>query len=342
MMTVSAIADDVLVRPGAKVASQPAVSVIMPSYNVARYIGEAIESAFTQTFTNYEIVVINDGSPDTPELEKVLAPYRERIVYAKQENKGVSAARNTGLRVARAPIIAQLDPDDAWLPDFLATQLDLMAREPSIDVLYANTVIFGNTPHAGVETMTLCPSEGEVTFEHLVSLKCTVLSCLTARREIFFKAGLYDESIRASEDFDMWLRILKVGGRIDYHRRVLARYRQRFDSLSADTIFMCKEILQVLDKAERTLDLTSSERESIAKGREHFQAMLSLNEGKKAILDGDNGLAIERLRDANSYYRSPKISLSLQLLNVAPGLLLRLYKARDRFFFRAKSKHGTS
>src|SRR5215216_6434275 len=78
------------------VEHDPAVSVVIPAYNAARHIGEALESVFAQTFTDYEVIVVNDGSPDTPALERALAPYMSRIIYLKQENRGVSAARNTG------------------------------------------------------------------------------------------------------------------------------------------------------------------------------------------------------------------------------------------------------
>ena len=89
----------------------PAVSVIIPTYNTALYIGTALASVFAQTFQDIEVIVINDGSPDTPQLERVLAPYRDRIRYLVQDNAGVSAARNAGIRAARAPLVATLDAD---------------------------------------------------------------------------------------------------------------------------------------------------------------------------------------------------------------------------------------
>jgi glycosyltransferase involved in cell wall biosynthesis len=101
----------------------PLVSVIIPAYDVAEFIGEALDSVFAQTFTDYEVIVINDGSPDTAKLERALAPYLSRIVYLKQENRGVSAARNTGINAARGSLIAFLDGDDVWLPNYLEVQV---------------------------------------------------------------------------------------------------------------------------------------------------------------------------------------------------------------------------
>jgi glycosyltransferase involved in cell wall biosynthesis len=98
------------------------VSVIIPAYNVAPYIAETLKSVFGQTKSAFEVVVVNDGSPDTTELEEVLRPFRDRIVYLKQENRGLSGARNTGIRVATGDLIALLDGDDVWMPQYLETQ----------------------------------------------------------------------------------------------------------------------------------------------------------------------------------------------------------------------------
>jgi len=140
----------------------PAVSVIMPAYNVSQFISEALESVFAQTFKDYEVIVVNDGSPDTDELLRALAPYRGRIRYIEQENRGVSAARNAAIRAARGHYVAHLDPDDLWEPGYLAAQLAEFARDPSIDVLYPDALIFGDAPEAGRRFMDWCPSSGEV------------------------------------------------------------------------------------------------------------------------------------------------------------------------------------
>ena len=102
----------------------PRVSIIIPAYNVASYIGETLASVFAQTFTNYEVIVINDGSPDTEELERALEPYFNRISYLKQENLGAGAARNVGLRAAKGEFIAFLDADDLYHPERIKKAVD--------------------------------------------------------------------------------------------------------------------------------------------------------------------------------------------------------------------------
>src|SRR5438552_9364698 len=123
----------------------PTVSVIIPVYNTALYVKETLESVFGQTYTDYEVIVVNDGSPDTAELEKVLAPYRDRIVYLEQDNEGVASARNTAILAAQGRYVALLDSDDLWLPDYLRVQIGILERDPTIDALYPNAMIYGDS-----------------------------------------------------------------------------------------------------------------------------------------------------------------------------------------------------
>src|SRR5712691_7731645 len=128
--------------------SDPKVSIVMPAYNVAPYIRETLESVFAQTFSDYEVIIVNDGSPDTEELERVLEPFRDRIRYFKQENRGAGAARNVALRAARGEFIAFLDADDLWLPNYLDEQLRFI-RTAACDLVCADAINFGQSPFAG-------------------------------------------------------------------------------------------------------------------------------------------------------------------------------------------------
>lgn len=316
----------------------PTVSIVIPTYNTAKYIGETLESVFTQTFQDYEILIVNDGSPDTTELEKVLAPYRDRVTYIKQENRGPSAARNNAIRHARGQFVAFLDSDDIWEPDYLAVQVAEMQRDPTIDVLYPNAVTFGDSVNAGRKFMDLCPSEGEVTVESLMTLECNVLVLNMARRDTLLRVGMFDENMRSSEDFDLWLRIVGQGGRIAYHRRVLARRRLRDGGLSSDPVWMRKHILKVLDKAERTMELSAKELATLERQRAHFHAMMRLFEGKRAFFKGDADAAREAMKEANTVLRSPRLALLSVIMKFAPRLLLRAYDARDRFVLKTSTK----
>ncbi len=172
------------------------------------------------------MIVINDGSPDTAELERVLETYLHRITYLKQENLGASAARNAGLRKARGEFVAFLDADDVWLPSYLRDQLAFIEQQ-GCDMVCADAMHFGGSPFDGRTYMDVlmadAPSNGEVTFKGLISGKQSLItSGLVARREAIFKVGLFDEALRNSQDFDLWLRLARNGSRLAYQRKLLA------------------------------------------------------------------------------------------------------------------------
>ncbi|QYO63390.1 glycosyltransferase family 2 protein [Leptolyngbya sp. 7M] len=110
----------------------PQVSLIIPAYNGERFITKALDSILHQTYSDYEIIVVNDGSTD--QTAAVLQPYRERIRYIEQANRGVAAARNRGMALAQGELIAFLDQDDVLLPDKLAVQVECFAQQPEIGI----------------------------------------------------------------------------------------------------------------------------------------------------------------------------------------------------------------
>lgn len=320
-------------------ATAPAVSIIIPAYNTAGFIAEALDSVFAQTFKDYEVIVINDGSPDTEELERVLAPYLKRIAYLKlEENRGSSAARNAGLLRARGRYVALLDSDDVWEPEYLAVNVAALEEDSSADVVFPNAQLFGDTPDAGKNYIELFRIEGDITFERLVTQQCHVWGGVTARRATMIDAGMFDESLVSGEDFELWLRILQKGGRIKYHRRVLAHYRKRRGSHTSDPIRLYQNYLKILDKIERTTQLAPADREVVEKRRAWAHAMLRLHEGKQAFFRGDTKEAIGGLTEANAYLGSRKLKLALMLLRRAPHLLLRAYEMRDRLVLKTSTK----
>jgi glycosyltransferase involved in cell wall biosynthesis len=313
----------------------PTVSVIIPAYQTADFIAEAVESVLFQTFQSYEIIVVNDRSPDTPELERALAPFRDRVTYiVRERNGGLAAARNTGIRVARGRYIALLDSDDAWERDYLVEQVGMLEADPTLAMVYANARIVGDHPHAGRTFMDVCPSAGEVTVESLITGQCTVFVSVLVRREALVRAGLFDENLRSVEDFEMWVRLLASGERIGYQRRVLARHLKRRGSLSADPVAMAQYGLEVLDKIAR-LPLTERDLEAVRQGQKHFQARLDLARGKLAFFRLDTGAALEHVNRANEYFKTYRLSVVCALIRTAPRFLLRLYRLRDRYIVKA-------
>lgn len=319
--------------------TDPLVSVIIPAYRAAESIAATLDSVLAQTFKDYEIIVVNDGSPDSEELDKTLEPYRDRITYLRQENQGPGGARNTGIRKARGRYVALLDADDMWNPEHLAAQLAVLEANPSIDVVYADARIFGDVPQAGRTVMELCPSVGEVNFERLVTRQCTVHICVSVcRREALLRAGLFDPAFRGTEDIDMWLRIVRQGGRIAYQRQVLGRYRRHAGSLSSDRVSMLEGFLAVLAKAARDPLLTTRQREVLERQLVVERASLELQKGKNAFLAGDSEAAVSHLTRANAQHKSLKLAAVVMLLQVAPRFLRALYSWRDRHTSNLKTQ----
>jgi cellulose synthase/poly-beta-1,6-N-acetylglucosamine synthase-like glycosyltransferase len=295
------------------------VSIIIPAFGTAKYIRETLESVFVQTFESFEAIVINDGSPDTDELEQVLAPYQGRIVYFKQVNRGLAGARNTGIRHARGEYLAFLDSDDCWLPDYLASQLKLFEATPSLDVVYSDAQRFGDPATAGKTCMQTSPSNGPVTLDSLIRLDCVVVaSCTMARRQVVVDAGLFDESFRQCEDYDLWLRILYRGGQIGYQKKVLGRYRTRPGSLSRNAIKMSEALLAVNKKAATTMTLPERTRALLQQQIARAQAHIDLEAGKMFLASGDFDRAKESFSKANHSYRSARLKLAILGLQFVP------------------------
>lgn len=308
----------------------PTVSIVIPAYNASKYIRQTLDSVQAQTFTDYEVIVVNDGSSDREELERLLREHAVPIIYLTQENRGVSAARNAAIKVARGKFYAQLDADDQWKPEYLAVQLDILTGDPSISLVYPNALIIDDASEVGLEFMKACPSNGEVTFESLIDQTCIVMTCVTARMEAIRNAGLFDETCRSCEDFDLWLRIAKQG-RIVYHRQILALYRRHENSLSSDRVWMVRNLLAVMEKAANNLEMTAAERQVLNGQIVSSRATLRLFEGKQAIKSGDAKNAISGFREANTHLHSLKLTWVILLLRAAPRLTMWAYQRRERY-----------
>lgn len=297
-------------------SDHPAVSILIPAYNVTPYIAEALDSVFAQTFHDFEVILVNDGCPDTVNLEAALQPYLPRIHYLKQANGGPSAARNTAIREARAPLIALLDGDDAWMPDYLEYQLSYLREHPAVDLVYPNMLNVGGL-HDGTLVMEMTPSEGEANLLSLLLQRCIVLNGVTMRKDIVFRAGLWDPDMRHSEDFDLWVRIARIGN-LAYHRRPLVRRRVLASSLSAVPERMLRGQLRVYSKMEPLSELSPADRERVREKARAVQLELDVESGWSAIFRGDARAAIEHWSAAQASRHSSKLSVALGLLRWFP------------------------
>jgi glycosyltransferase involved in cell wall biosynthesis len=307
----------------------PVVSIVVPAYNVAAYIDESINSVFAQTFSDYELILVNDGSPDTDQLEAALRPYISRICYISQENRGAAEARNAALRVARGEFIAFLDADDIWFPNHLADQVGFLRGNPSCDLVYADGLIFGESELAGQTFMKLAPSSGEVTFEALITARCNVLtSTVVAKRAAILDVGMFDVHIRRGQDYDLWLRMVRNGAKLAYQRKVLIRRREHPDNLSGDPLARAERELTVLEGFSQRWTLTPSEQPLVASVLDALRSNVSREQAKKLLANGDFARAAAAVRDARRKRRDVKLLFVEMFLRVSPNLVRLLFRWR--------------
>lgn len=310
--------------------SHPIVSVIIPAYNVTAYISEAIDSVLAQTFSDFEVIVINDACPDSQGLETVLERYGNRIRYIKHDgNRGLAATRNTGIEAANGEFIALLDADDIYEPNYLEVQVEKLRQHPEADVVYGDATLIGDDPCVGMPISKFKPSNGPVTFHSLLREEVSVAVMCLIRRSALSKFGLFDSRLRSCEDFDLWLRIANGGGLIIYHAEPIAKYRVRGNSLSRDPLNMFHHKNLVLEKVERELMLTDEERAVVAEARVRAEAEYHLQETRRLFAMGKFAGAAEHLRAANRHYDLWKYKIASALMTHAPSLVTLAVRGRD-------------
>ncbi len=181
---------------------QPLFSVVIPSYNHADFVGDALESVLNQTFEEFEVIIVDDGSTD--DTRSVIAGYDDpRIHYVHQPNKGLPAARNTGIRHARAPWIALLDADDIWHSSKLEEVAWHIDHYPDIEVFGSPLSKTAELP----KELPDVPPVQRLSARDFLFQSPFAPSAVTVARQAFDKVGLFDESLKSIEDRDMWLRL---------------------------------------------------------------------------------------------------------------------------------------
>ena len=219
----------------------PLVSVIIPTYNRGWILKEAIDSVLAQDFTDFELIVVDDGSTDN--TQDILSSYKEDIVVLRQDNKGVSSARNRGIISASGQFIAFLDSDDLWLSQKLSRQVDFFNANPDALICQTEEKWIRNgirvNPKKRHKKLT-----GDI-FDPSLYLCLVSPSAVMIKHSLFENTGMFDESLPACEDYDMWLRIscrypvylidtpliIKRGGHADQLSRSSCLDRYRIQSL---------------------------------------------------------------------------------------------------------------
>jgi glycosyltransferase involved in cell wall biosynthesis len=184
-------------------SKNPAVSVIIPTYNRGWILREAIDSVLAQDYRDYELIVVDDGSTD--DTRQILGSYGRQIIVLQQPNQGVSAARNRGIAESRAQLVAFLDSDDLWLPQKLARQVAFFQSNPEALICQTEETWVRNGVR--VNPKKRHQKHTGMIFEPSLALCLVSPSAVMIRKPLFDAVGLFDESLPACEDYDLWLRV---------------------------------------------------------------------------------------------------------------------------------------
>ncbi|RLB05643.1 MAG: glycosyltransferase family 2 protein, partial [Deltaproteobacteria bacterium] len=181
----------------------PRVSVIIPTYNRRTLLLEAVESVLAQTYSDFELIVVDDGSTDG--TEEAIKRYGSRLIYTYQPHQGVSAARNKGIEIARGELVAFLDSDDLWLPKKLQIQVTFMDQHPEVQLCYTDEIWI----RRGVRVN---PKKKHAKYSGWIYPHCLPLCIISpssalVRRGLFAQVGHFDPQLPVCEDYDFWLRV---------------------------------------------------------------------------------------------------------------------------------------
>ncbi len=230
-----------------------AVSVIIPAYNGAVYIGKAIESVLTQDYDNYEILIIDDGSQDN--TKEVVSKYENQVKYIYQENQGVAQARNRGLEIATGDYIAFLDQDDFFLPHKLSSQVTILDKDSAIGLVNSGWEIVNREgiKLAAVEPWYNLP---ELDLESLIIWKPVFLGAMLFRRSWLDRCDKFDTTLEQTPDVDLVLRLAGIGCPATWVKQSTVAYRQHEKNASKNTSLQAQELDLILGRFFNNSDLT--------------------------------------------------------------------------------------
>lgn len=318
------------------------VAVIVPAYGVAHLVAEALDSLLRQSLHDWECIVIDDGAPD--DVAGAVKPYLEdsRIRFLHTANGGVSLARNRAIAASRAPLVALLDGDDLFRPNYLEKMVGALEADPQIRLATCNARIFG-----AVDRERTCVERKQGSGDGIYGSLGDVLDRsfnvyigTTFRRSDFEAVGGFDTTMAQSEDFDLWVRLMMLGGKARYVDEILGDYRVRPGSASSNAGRMLLGNIKVYEKALATLPPTSSEHELARRLVSDSRAALAFEHAMDRIIDGDTRAGLADLRDAvraGGMVGGPVWKLAFALWQVVPALARPMLRWRRRAHSRGSS-----
>lgn len=262
---------------------EPLVSVIIPTYNSGPYITEALMSVFGQTYKNFEIIVVDDGSTD--ETKNNLHSFINGVQCIYKDNAGPASARNLGIKKSKGEYIAFLDSDDIWLPEKLKLQLGLFSMLPEIELAHSDFTYFDDrglekkSEYSEIDKKNF----GGNVFYYLVRENFVRTSSVVVKKETLKRVKLFDEELFMSEDYDLWLRITKEKRLVGYINKPLLKVRRHSNSVTEDAK---KTYLWVNKAVNKTIESSPELKEKINQHLSYRHAKTCFTKGYTLFSQG--------------------------------------------------------
>ena len=319
-----------LLAPEARVAvrptSRPTFSIVIPAYQAAAFIGDAVGSALAQTLAPVDVIVCNDGSTD--DLAGALAPYRGAITLIDKENGGEASAKNAGVAAARGEYVAILDADDVFLPRRLEALAELATARPDLDLL--NTDSFVVVDGTVVRRCYDSSFRFEVDDQRRAILRTNFLPFVAVRRAAYLAVGGFDETLRRVPDWDCWLRMIVGGAQAGLVDEPLAEYRLRATNITADRLRVHLGRLETLERAGARSDLSQEERAVVRAGIRDERREVAILRARAALASGAPDARRRCASVALSWHMGASARLKAAVAAAAPGAARRRLGRHDQ------------
>lgn len=305
--------------------NNPLVSIITPTYNSAAFLAETVRSVQEQTFTDFELLLVDDGSTDeTLELAQALTAGDDRIQAWRIAHGGPAVARNAAMERARGRLFALLDSDDVWAPSYLSTQIALLDRHPSVSVVTSNAINRGGALE-GRPIWAKTTGVVELRLLDIIAQEDAVCIMSLFRREMADRIGGFDSQFTGNEDYHFWLRAAAAGFRILQNRQPLGYYRRRAGSVSTDDLRMLHGIIAALLDVDAQYQLVAPERLAIGRQVERFREEIVFEDVRASLEKRDPRAALRSLRSLSGTRGRPLMGIATSLAAAWPQSLLWAY-----------------
>jgi glycosyltransferase involved in cell wall biosynthesis/2-polyprenyl-3-methyl-5-hydroxy-6-metoxy-1,4-benzoquinol methylase len=318
------------------VSATPTVSIITPAYNASAFLSQTVASALAQTWQDFELLIVDDGSTDdTQEVARAWERADSRVSVLTRPHGGPSAARNTAIAHGRGSHYALLDSDDLWHPTFLGSQMEIFAGHRNIDVVTGNAYNLGG-PQDGQPVNPAGTACRELSLLNILERENSVFIMSVFRRAVIERIVGFDETLPLNEDYDFWIRAAHAGFTFIHNPVPLGHYRRRPDSISANEIQMVTGIMHVFRQAGELCADRPRELAAIRKQLARFEEERLLASAKANLVHWNFAAAAVDFNSLFDVRRDFSSAVIARMSRYAPGILLWAYRMKCAMRGRAR------